>query len=534
MEGLLKQQCISDEGLYTWQKKYFRLNAKTQQIEIYSPNDQEKVQPMISIPIHSIQSAKEWSFSSALGGYGFDLLWYSGKVWSFLVEKENECNAWVDCYNKLLKQLQQQQQGSKKSEGNHHKNKAQEVVMNEDFLQTINAHKEFLSTLHSNSSSFIQETTNNSTITKPDAFSPVATSQEMIDLYPQTFDQFQQVTDSTQTQLLSRKDTNEKNVRYGDTVVAANEATAIKKHVTLPPQFPTQFQPPQPPQPQPEPSLADLSTDQLYGSQFYLSQHRPPIHPPATHPPTTYDYTLHNISAIPNSGSNADSESDHSSNHGVKELSMPPYTPVVNAKVGETPSAKSLTSPPRGSVKTGVTPPTSPNRIREPKRKQSTSPRPKSEKKQGGTGKTPPTSPTGQPVKEDEEEILPRRNPSPLSPPRMPSLDHSHNYSTLIPPPFPSHALPPVTLSSPATASTTTDSYVTSSLPAPLLYPQTIDQQHQYPSQQQKMTNHHFQNKDYMQNMKNIFEQTKNSLLITENELNDLKVNNDVITQNLR
>ena len=46
------------------------------------------------------------SFSSAIAGYGFDIVWGSGTLWSFLAEDQISCKRWVESINKSIKLLQ--------------------------------------------------------------------------------------------------------------------------------------------------------------------------------------------------------------------------------------------------------------------------------------------------------------------------------------------------------------------------------------------------------------------------------------------
>lgn len=123
IEGIIKQQCTDDQGLYVWQKKHFKLNQSDRSLTITSLEYKEEVDSSqynndpvstqtyyVKVPLNTVKYAKAWSYSSPLAGYGFDILWTSGKVWSFLVETEEACNQWVSGINSVssLKQNEEE------------------------------------------------------------------------------------------------------------------------------------------------------------------------------------------------------------------------------------------------------------------------------------------------------------------------------------------------------------------------------------------------------------------------------------------
>lgn len=95
LEGVLKQQCVDENGLYVWLRKTFFIDVSK---KILYVRQNEADQPA-EVPLHGAKYAKEWSFSSSLAGFGFDLVWTSGKIWSFLVENEQACKKWVEMFN---------------------------------------------------------------------------------------------------------------------------------------------------------------------------------------------------------------------------------------------------------------------------------------------------------------------------------------------------------------------------------------------------------------------------------------------------
>ncbi len=115
LQNQLKQQVIDDEGLYTWQKKFFSLHVFHGFLEVTTVIDDNigkgsntalhntsTTTSTVTVSLQGARYAKEWSFSSALAGYGFDLLWTSGKIWSFLVEEERICHQWVEKLNESI------------------------------------------------------------------------------------------------------------------------------------------------------------------------------------------------------------------------------------------------------------------------------------------------------------------------------------------------------------------------------------------------------------------------------------------------
>ena len=97
LEGILKQQCQDENGLFNWQKKLFRLNSLTGNLSIIDNSTE-----VSSTSLYGAKYAKEWSFSSVLAGYGFDIVWGNGNLWSFLVDDEKTCYNWVTSVNKII------------------------------------------------------------------------------------------------------------------------------------------------------------------------------------------------------------------------------------------------------------------------------------------------------------------------------------------------------------------------------------------------------------------------------------------------
>jgi hypothetical protein len=97
MQGTIKFQCTDRNGLYSWEKRNCKLDVELGTFEIFGMLDNDLQKELVSLG--EAKFAKEWSFSSALSGFGFDILWNSGKVWSFLVDDESSCSEWVKQIN---------------------------------------------------------------------------------------------------------------------------------------------------------------------------------------------------------------------------------------------------------------------------------------------------------------------------------------------------------------------------------------------------------------------------------------------------
>jgi hypothetical protein len=98
-EGMLKQQCLDHhEGKYQWIPKKFSLDNSA----CLKITDQSSPGSISAIHLTSASYAKEWSEKSVMAGYGFDIVWSTGRIWSFLAEDEQSCLTWVHSINSLL------------------------------------------------------------------------------------------------------------------------------------------------------------------------------------------------------------------------------------------------------------------------------------------------------------------------------------------------------------------------------------------------------------------------------------------------
>ena len=114
--GYLKRQSLDPvTNLYCWNKKYFAFYLTNLELQIHSiapvinelhtvtntgndNNTSIQTPPTLeeTISLEGTVGAKEWKVSSPSAGYGFDLLWASGKVWSFLAETKEDCVRWIN------------------------------------------------------------------------------------------------------------------------------------------------------------------------------------------------------------------------------------------------------------------------------------------------------------------------------------------------------------------------------------------------------------------------------------------------------
>jgi len=100
VEGFLKQQCVDASGLFVWERKLFSLDIGHLELHIKDADGTSESQSSLSLK--GVKYAKEWSFSSSVSGFGFDLVWFSGKLWSFFAEDEPMCKLWVSSINRVI------------------------------------------------------------------------------------------------------------------------------------------------------------------------------------------------------------------------------------------------------------------------------------------------------------------------------------------------------------------------------------------------------------------------------------------------
>ena len=104
-ESTLKQQCLGESGLYRWEDKKFRLHVKSGILEVFPRNEDTKQyesNPTV-MSFSGAKHAKEWSLTTpAIGSFGFDVVWDSGRIWSFLASDMVTCRNWVEAINDAI------------------------------------------------------------------------------------------------------------------------------------------------------------------------------------------------------------------------------------------------------------------------------------------------------------------------------------------------------------------------------------------------------------------------------------------------
>jgi hypothetical protein len=101
VDGILKQQFTEADGRLSWEKRHVTVEPGSASLTIAEVGN-ESPAAGTTISLRGVKYAKEWSFSSAVSGYGFDLVWFSGQLWSFMSTEESECRRWVDAINTAI------------------------------------------------------------------------------------------------------------------------------------------------------------------------------------------------------------------------------------------------------------------------------------------------------------------------------------------------------------------------------------------------------------------------------------------------
>ena len=106
MSGELKQQCVDDAGLFDWRRVTATLDAIAGILIVVGADGTDGTDAVSSrMSLAGAREAKAWSPSAAVGvdtGYGFDVVWPSGRAWSFLAPDERSCHGWVHAVNEVL------------------------------------------------------------------------------------------------------------------------------------------------------------------------------------------------------------------------------------------------------------------------------------------------------------------------------------------------------------------------------------------------------------------------------------------------
>jgi len=107
MSGELKQQCVDDAGMFEWRRITAALDGAAGTLTVAA--DEAAATggdgAVSRMPLAGAREAKAWSPTVATGvdmGYGFDVVWPSGRMWSFLAPDERSCRGWVHAINEVL------------------------------------------------------------------------------------------------------------------------------------------------------------------------------------------------------------------------------------------------------------------------------------------------------------------------------------------------------------------------------------------------------------------------------------------------
>ena len=107
MSGELKQQCLDENNMYEWIRKKICLRVQEGVLEISLPSVTQEQEEMMKkessqVSLGGAKEAKAWSSTTSQVGFGFDLIWSSGNMWSFLADDELSCLSWVKAINEAI------------------------------------------------------------------------------------------------------------------------------------------------------------------------------------------------------------------------------------------------------------------------------------------------------------------------------------------------------------------------------------------------------------------------------------------------
>ena len=103
--GELKHQCLDENNMYEWIRKKLLLQIQDGVLEMSLPSvtqEQEEMMKESQVSLGGAKEAKAWSSATSQMGFGFDLIWSSGKMWSFLADDELTCVSWVKAVNEAI------------------------------------------------------------------------------------------------------------------------------------------------------------------------------------------------------------------------------------------------------------------------------------------------------------------------------------------------------------------------------------------------------------------------------------------------
>ncbi len=107
LSGSLKQQIEDGSGAYEWQRRDFLFDLDAGRL---TNSDDTR-----AISLDGALYAKAWSIHSAAVGYGFDIVWSTGDIVSFIARAQEDCTAWVNAVNSSIKFNNSDAQGNPSS-----------------------------------------------------------------------------------------------------------------------------------------------------------------------------------------------------------------------------------------------------------------------------------------------------------------------------------------------------------------------------------------------------------------------------------
>lgn len=75
LEGNLQQQCVDESGLFEWVNKKFTLRKDQCLLEIKLLENSSEKKNVMQCSLIGARYALEWAVSSAIAGFGFDIIW---------------------------------------------------------------------------------------------------------------------------------------------------------------------------------------------------------------------------------------------------------------------------------------------------------------------------------------------------------------------------------------------------------------------------------------------------------------------------
>ena len=120
-EGVLQYQCLDSDGLYTWTPKYVLIRSKIKILELFDIDGQGlKYGNPSTVSLQDLKYAKEWAIIGSQAGFGFDAVWHSGEIWSFIANSEEVCSKWVFHFNNIIHSTAEDFQSNESTKVDHY------------------------------------------------------------------------------------------------------------------------------------------------------------------------------------------------------------------------------------------------------------------------------------------------------------------------------------------------------------------------------------------------------------------------------